>query len=49
MLVRTEGVSKAEVSYDERRARVEYDPAKTSPDKIVAVIEKMGYKAEVKK
>lgn len=49
MLKRTEGVLKAEVSYEERRAVVAYDPAKTSPDKIVDVIEKMGYKAAVKK
>ena len=49
MLKRTEGVLKAEVSYEERRAVVAYDPAKTSPDKIVDVIEKMGYKAAIKK
>lgn len=45
MLRRTEGVLKAEVSYEERRAVVAYDPAKTSPEKIVEAIEKMGYKA----
>jgi mercuric ion binding protein len=49
MLQRTEGVLKADVSYEERRALVDYDPAKTSPDKIVAAVEKMGYKAEIKK
>ena len=49
MLQRTVGVLKADVSYEERRAVVEYEPAKTSPEKIVAAIEKMGYKAEVKK
>ena len=45
MLKRTEGVLKAEVSHEERRAMVAYDPAKTSPEKIVQAIEKMGYKA----
>lgn len=49
MLLRTDGVLKAEVSYDERRAVVQYDASKTSPEKLVAVIEKMGYKAKLKK
>lgn len=49
MLVRTEGVLKAEVSYEERLAQIDYDAAKTSPEKIVAAVEKMGYKARVKK
>ena len=49
MLKRTEGVLKADVSYEERRAVVSYDAAKTSPEKIVAAIERMGYKAEIKK
>lgn len=48
MLKRTEGVLAAEVSYERREAVVEYDPAKTSPDKIVAAVEKLGYKAAVK-
>src|SRR5438105_3488994 len=33
MLKRTEGVVKADVSYEERRARVDYDATKTSPAK----------------
>ena len=49
MLERTDGVLKADVSYEERRALVEYDASKTSPERIVAAIEKMGYKAQVKK
>jgi copper chaperone CopZ len=49
MLKRTEGVVKADVSYEERRAIVDYDAAKTSPEKIVEVIEKLGYKAAIKK
>ena len=49
MLKRTDGVVKADVSYDERRAIVGYDAAKTSPDKIVEAIEKLGYRATIKK
>ena len=49
MLKRTDGVMKADVSYDERRANVDYDAAKTSPEKIVEAIEKLGYKAVIKK
>jgi copper chaperone CopZ len=49
MLKRTEGVVKADVSYEERRANVDYDAAKTSPEKIVEAIEKLGYKAAIKK
>lgn len=49
MLKRTDGVVKADVSYEERRATVDYDAAKTSPEKIIAAIGKLGYKAAIKK
>ena len=49
MLKRTDGVLKTEVSYEERQATVDYDEAKTSPEKIITAIEKMGYKARIKK
>lgn len=49
MLKRTEGVTKADVSFDDKRAVVEYDPAMTSPTKIIEAIEKLGYKATTKK
>jgi mercuric ion binding protein len=49
MLKRTEGVVKTDVSYEDRQAVVDYDEAKTSPEKIVAAIEKIGYKAKIKK
>lgn len=49
MLKRTDGVLKADVSYEEKRAVVEYDAAKTSPASIVQAVEKLGYKASVKK
>lgn len=34
-LRREEGVEKAEVSYGEKKARVDYDPDRTSPEKIL--------------
>ena len=49
MLKRTAGVTKADVSYAARVARVDYDGGKTSPAKIVEVIEKLGYQASVRK
>lgn len=48
MLKRTDGVIKADVSYEDGQAIVDYDPAKTSPEKIIATIEKIGYKAKIK-
>ena len=49
MLRRVDGVSKADVSFEEKVATVEYDPAKANAEKIIAAIEKMGYKAALKK
>lgn len=34
-----EGVVSAEVSIDDRVARVQYDPAKTDPDQMIAALE----------
>lgn len=48
MLKRTEGVLKADVSYAQERAVVDFDPAKTSVEKIVETVEKMGYKVAPK-
>jgi len=48
MLKRTPGVISAEVSYERREAVVDYDPDKTSREKIVEAITKLGYKATVK-
>lgn len=48
MLKRTPGVITAAVSFEQREAIVEYDPERTTPEKIVEAIEKMGYKAKVK-
>ena len=48
MLKRTDGVVRAQVSYQARLANVEYNPAKTTPAKIVSTVRKMGYKASIK-
>lgn len=48
MLKRTEGVLKADVSFAEARATVDFNPAKTSVAKIVQTVEKMGFKASPK-
>ncbi|HLG16964.1 MAG TPA: heavy metal-associated domain-containing protein [Blastocatellia bacterium] len=48
MLKRTPGVVSAEVSYERREASVEYDPSRTSTDKIVEAITNLGYKATLK-
>src|SRR6266851_8796303 len=48
MLKRTPGVISAEVSFERREADVEYDPSRTSPEKIVEAIANMGYKSNVK-
>ena len=49
MVKRAEGVIKVEVSFESGEATVQYDPAKASPEKVIAVIEKMGSKAAVKR
>lgn len=48
MLKRTPGVVAAEVSFEQKQANVEFDPAATSREKIVEAINNMGYKASVK-
>lgn len=40
-----EGVFHVEVNLENRLARVTYVPTKLSPDRIVSVINKLGYKA----
>lgn len=48
MLKRVDGVTRADVSYEEHQARVEYDPSKTNPETIIEAIGKLGYKATLK-
>lgn len=46
-LGRLPGVKKVEVSLEKAQARVEFDDAKVSPDKLVTVIEQLGFRAKV--
>jgi len=48
MLKRTRGVVSADVSFEQKEAKVEFDSAATSREKIVEAINNMGYKASVK-
>jgi copper chaperone CopZ len=45
-LERTAGVRRAEVSYKNGEAVVEYDPKLTAPDKLRAAIDETGYKVK---
>jgi len=45
---KVDGVAEANVSYENGRADVTYDPAKTTPEKIAkAITENSGFKAEL--
>lgn len=48
-LSRVEGVSKAEVSFETREAKVTFDDAKTSVQALTKASEDAGYPASVKK
>lgn len=48
MLKRTPGVISADVSYAKKEAVVDYDQQKTTPEKIIDAINKLGYKASLK-
>ncbi len=48
MLKRTPGVISVDVSYARKEAVVDYDQKKTTPEKIIAVVNNLGYKARVK-
>ncbi|MDQ3666884.1 MAG: cation transporter [Acidobacteriota bacterium] len=48
MLKRTAGVVSADVSFEQKEAKVEFDSSATSREKIVEAINNMGYKASVK-
>ena len=48
VLKKLDGVAKAKVSLDDKRAVVTYDPAKVTPEKMVETIQsKLPYKARV--
>lgn len=44
-----DGVIEQSVEYPGDLATITYDPVKTSPETIIKVIEKTGYKAEISK
>lgn len=46
-LERKEGVASAEVDYEKASARIRFDPAITSVEKIIAAIGEMGYSAKL--
>ena len=46
-LERLPGVKKVEVSLEKEQARVEYDDAKTSSDKLLATIGLLGFRARL--
>ena len=46
MLRKQTGVQSAQVSFDAKEAVVRYDASKISPEKIIAVIDQTGFKAE---
>jgi copper chaperone CopZ len=46
-LERLPGVKKVDVSLEKAQARVEFDDAKTSSEKLVAAIDLLGFKARL--
>lgn len=41
---KVEGIQKAKASYAEGKAEIEFDPAKTNPEKIIEAVKMTGYK-----
>lgn len=46
-LKKLDGVKDASVSYADKRAVVEYDPTKVTPNQMVEAVTKLGYKASI--
>jgi len=46
-LERLPGVKKVEVSLEKAQARVEFDDARTSSDKLVAAIDLLGFRVKL--
>lgn len=46
-LEREEGVASTEVDYEKARARIRFNPAKTSVERLIEAIGKMGYTAKL--
>ncbi len=47
-LEREAGVASAEVGYEKATARIHFDPAKTTVEKLIAAIGELGYSAKLK-
>lgn len=47
VLTRLSGVLRADVSYENHRAVVTYDPAKVTVEQMIAAIKTLGYRAQV--
>lgn len=47
VLERLDGIQKAEVSYEDSRAVVTYDPEKATIEQMIAALKKLGYTATV--
>lgn len=47
VLTRLPGVSKADVSYENSRAVITYDPARVTTSKMIAAIRTLGYSATI--
>ncbi len=45
ILENTEGVTKAEISLENKNAVIEFDPAKTNPAALIEAVEEGGYDA----
>lgn len=48
-LKQVNGVTEVDVSLQNREARVQYDPAKVSPEALAAAVNNLGYKATLTK
>ncbi len=46
-LNRLDGVVHAEVSFDERRARIQHDPARITEARLMEVIRELGFRVQV--
>lgn len=46
-LANTEGVNSAKVSFDEKKAEVEYDENKVNDEQVIKAIEEAGFKARL--
>jgi copper chaperone CopZ len=47
-LAKLEGVGEADVSLEERVARVAYDPRRVTPEKVAVFIADLGYKTQLR-